>query len=108
MFVGKPGIFLCTSHPVRGLASSESTVGAPHVSPARKGWEKVASEIPSAVGAIPSPRAAQGSALLFRRWELQLPRNRRNRKRASAPEVAPSPFLIFRIPHWPLDRKSVV
>jgi len=34
---------------------SRSAVGAPHVSPARKGWEKVASEIPSAVGAIPSP-----------------------------------------------------
>jgi len=57
MCVGKPGIFLCTSPPARGPASSESTVGAPHVSPARKGWEKVASEIPSAVGAIHSPRA---------------------------------------------------
>ncbi len=55
MCVGKPSIFLCTSRPARGPASSESTVGAPHISPARKGWEKVESEIPSAVGAIHSP-----------------------------------------------------
>src|SRR5258708_13440945 len=67
----------------------------------RKGWAKVASEIPSAVGAIHSPRVGQGSPPSLGGGSFS---SHATDETENGLQPLKSPrllFLIFRIPHWP-------